>query len=89
VRTKFIILNILTALILGACGGTIETPSTGVPLPTDTSVPSLPTQTATPVVPLAILIVPSTMDAESSNLYQKTVYDLTQSSGMRFQVLIP
>ena len=86
-RTKFIILNILTALILGACGGTIETPSTGVPLPTDTSVPSLPTQTATPVVPLAILIVPSTMDAESSNLYQKTVYDLTQSSGMRFQVL--
>jgi hypothetical protein len=38
------------------------------------------------VVPLAILILPATLDAESSNLYQKTVYDLTQTSGMRFQV---
>jgi len=26
------------------------------------------------------------MDAETSNLYQKTVYDLAQASGMRFQV---
>jgi hypothetical protein len=86
VRTKIIVLNILVALILSACGESTETPSTGVPLPTDTPAPSLPTQTATSVVPLAILIVPSTMDEESSQLYQKTVYDLTQSAGMRFQV---
>ena len=85
-RTKIIILSILAALILGACARATETPSTGVPLPTDTAAPSLPAQTATAVVPLAILIVPATMDEESSNLYQKTVYDLTQSSGMRFQV---
>jgi hypothetical protein len=31
--------------------------------------------------------MPPTLDPESSNLYQKTVYDLTQASGMRFQVL--
>jgi len=37
-------------------------------------------------VPLAILVLPATLDEESSNLYQKTVYDLTQTSGMRFQV---
>jgi len=37
-------------------------------------------------VPLAILIVPADLDTDTSNLYQKTVYDLTQTSGFRFQV---
>jgi hypothetical protein len=32
------------------------------------------------------LIVPADLDAEASNLYQKTVYDLTQAAGYRFQV---
>jgi hypothetical protein len=47
---------------------------------------STPTLTATSVVPLAILVLPATLDAETSNLYQKTVYDLAQAAGMRFQV---
>ncbi len=31
------------------------------------------------------MIVPADLDAEASNLYQKTVYDLTQAAGYRFQ----
>jgi hypothetical protein len=42
--------------------------------------------TATPVVPLAMLVLPSGLDQETSDLYQKTVYDLAQASGFRFQV---
>jgi len=55
------------------------------PLPTDTLIPP-PTLTATPVVPLTILVLPATLDADTANLYEKTVYDLTQAAGMRFQV---
>jgi hypothetical protein len=36
--------------------------------------------------PLAILVIPADLDADTSNLYQKTVYDLAQGSGYRFQV---
>jgi hypothetical protein len=32
------------------------------------------------------LVVPADLNADTSNLYQKTVYDLTQGSGFRFQV---
>lgn len=73
-------------LILSACGGTNEPTATSVPRASDTAAPLAPEQTATAVIPLAILVMPSTLDLESSNLYQKTVYDLTQASGMRFQV---
>ncbi len=38
------------------------------------------------MTPLVILILPADMDAEASNLYQKTVYDLAQASGMRYQL---
>jgi hypothetical protein len=76
----------MLALVLSACGAPNAPAETSAPLPTDTAVPLAPEQTATAVVPLAILIVPATLDPETSNLYQKTVYDLTQTSGMRFQV---
>jgi len=33
-----------------------------------------------------MLVLPADLDAEASNLYQKTVYDLTQQSGYRFQL---
>jgi len=72
-------------MVLSACGGGEQPPLTSTPLPTDTPIP-LPTLTATSVVPLAILVLPATLDAETSNLYQKTVYDLAQAAGMRFQV---
>jgi hypothetical protein len=71
-------------LALSACGGG-ESTGTSTPVPTDTPIVP-PTLTATPATPLAILVLPADLDPDTSNLYQKTVYDLTQASGMRFQV---
>jgi len=75
----------MAALLLSACAGSSETAAPPTPIPTDTP-PVPPSFTPTPTVPLAVLILPADMDAETSNLYQTTVYDLTQASGMRFQV---
>lgn len=83
-RPRFIIFVVVIAVALGACGGG-GAAVTSTPIPTDTPLVP-PTLTATPAVPLAILIVPADMDADASNLYQKTVYDLTQAAGFRFQV---
>jgi hypothetical protein len=84
VRQRSILLLILLALILSACGGG-EASGTATPSPTDTPVVP-PTLTPTAATPLAILVLPADMDPDTSNLYQKTVYDLTQTSGLRFQV---
>lgn len=83
-RQRFVILCIITAITLGACGGG-EPTATATPVPTDTPIIP-PTITPPPVTPLAVLVLPADMDPETSNLYQKTVYDLTQVSGFRFQV---
>ena len=85
-KARFTILFIVLALTLAACGGS-ETPVVVVdtPIPTETVVDA-PILTATPTVPLAVLVLPADMDTETSNLYQTTVYDLTQASGMRFQL---
>jgi hypothetical protein len=84
VRPRFIILLVLIAVALNACGG--GTPAaTSTPVPTDTPIVP-PTLTATPTIPLAILILPADLNKDTSDLYQKTVYDLTQTSGLRFQV---
>lgn len=84
-RFRLTVLLVVIGLLLSACGAT-ETPVvTATPVPTGTSIP-LPTLIATPTIPLAILVLPADMDAETANLYQKTVYDLSQASGMRFQV---
>ena len=85
-RTKFMRFCVVLALMLNACGATNEPTATNAPLPTDTLAPLAPEQTTTPVTPLAILVIPATLDPETSNLYQKTVYDLSQASGLRFQV---
>ena len=79
-----LIIFLLFMLVLSACGGG-EAAGTSTPVPTDTpTVP--PTLTPTAATPLAILVLPADLDPDTSNLYQKTVYDLTQVSGMRFQV---
>jgi len=85
VRLRFILLFVVISLLLGACGGSSTPTATITPVPTDTPIPP-PTLTATPTIPLAILVVPANLDQETSNLYQKTVYDLAQPSGFRFQV---
>lgn len=71
-------------LSLTACGSG-EAAGTSTPVPTDTAIVP-PTLTATTATPLAILVLPADLDPDTSNLYQKTVYDLTQTSGFRFQV---
>ena len=83
-RPRAIILFIVLAAVLSACGGN-QPAGTATPLPTETSIVP-PTPTATPTTPLAILVVPADLDPEASNLYQSTVYDLAQASGLRFQV---
>ena len=85
-RSKFMTCCVVLALMLNACGAANEPTATSLPLPTDTLAPLPPEQTTTPVTPLAILVVPGTLEPETSNLYQKTVYDLSQASGFRFQV---
>ncbi len=83
-RQRSILLFVVIMLALSACRG--QQPAvTLTPVPSDTPIVP-PALTATPVVPLAILVVPADLDADTSNLYQKTVYDLAQGSGFRFQV---
>jgi hypothetical protein len=84
VRQRCIILFIVLAAALSACGGG-EAAGTATPIPTNTPLIP-PTLTSTPAVPLAILVLPADLEPETSNLYQKTVYDLAQASGLRFQV---
>lgn len=83
-RVKFILFLAL-AVGLTACGGraTEVPPPTAVPSPT-----ALPTATLIPTLstPLVILVLPADMDQATSDLYQKTVYDLALASGHRFQV---
>lgn len=84
-RLRSTILFFLISIILGACGGGGEAVATTTPIPTDTLI-APPTLTPTTTTPLAVLVVPAELDPETSNLYQKTVYDLAQASGFRFQV---
>lgn len=83
-RFRSIILLVLTIAVLSACGSKVPT-ATSAAVPTDTSTPA-PALSPTPTIPLAVLILPSDMDTDTSNLYQTTVYDLAQKTGMRFQV---
>ena len=85
-RVKQVFLFVIAILILTACGGD-ATPEVAAP----TVVPSqTPPPSATPIstlsTPLALLILPADMDKATSDLYQKTVYDLALASGFRFQV---
>ncbi len=82
-RAKFILFIILIASLLSACSlGAADNPT---PAATITPTP-LPTLSPTPVLPLTILVMPANLDKTTSDAYQKTVYDLAQKAGMRFQV---
>ncbi len=82
-RSKLAFFVILAALLLSACSlGKQPEPTatpTLTPVPSDTPVPS-------PSSPLAILLLPADMDKAAADAYQSEVYNLTQGSGMRFQV---
>jgi hypothetical protein len=81
VRNKSFLLIILLASILSACG--LGNKPTAIP--TETPIPA-PTLVPTPALPLVILVIPPDLDKETSDAYQKEVYDLAGQSGMRFQV---
>ena len=83
-RPRLIILFVVILAALSACRGG-EASATSTPVPTDTPIVP-PTLTPTEATPLAILVLPADLDPETSNLYQTTVYELTQTSGLRFQV---
>ncbi|MBI5824981.1 MAG: hypothetical protein HZB18_13205 [Chloroflexi bacterium] len=84
-RVKSIILVALTLALLSACGGTPTEIAAPTVVPTHTPLPAA-TMIPTPSTPLTILVLPADMEKDSSDLYQKTVYDLAQQSGFRFQV---
>jgi len=86
VRFRSVFLFIVAIAIVSACGSGTQAAATSAPIPTEILSP-VPVLTETPTVPLAVLVVPADLDTDTSNLYQKTVYDLTQQSGLRFQVL--
>jgi len=86
VRVKYLLSLLIIVFLATACGGNEPTEVPGptvvpthTPLPTETIIPTQST-------PLAILVLPADMDQASSDIYQKTVYDLAQASGFRFQV---
>jgi len=86
VKFKYYLSLLLIVIVMSACGGSEPTEIPGptvvpthTPLPTETVIPTQST-------PLALLVLPADMDQTSSDLYQKTVYDLAQASGFRFQV---
>ncbi len=85
-RLRTILSLVLTLLLVTACGNRAEPPATPAIAATDTAVPA---QVLTPTAgtPLAILVLPPDLDPDTSNLYQKAVYDLSQQAGYRFQVL--
>lgn len=83
-RFRTILLLTVMAVLASACGPS-QPSVTATPPPTETPIVA-PTLTPTTASPLAVLIVPADLDPTASNLYQKTVYDLTQQSGYRFQV---
>jgi hypothetical protein len=82
-RAKLALLVFLIASLLSGCGFGEQASPTAAPTSPDTPTPQL---TATPVIPLTILLLPADMDKTRSANYQKVVYDLAQSAGMRFQV---
>ncbi len=85
-RVKHLLFTILIIVLLSACGGTAtETVAPPTAVPTNTPPPTA-TMIPTPSTPLVILLLPADMDKTLSDLYQKTVYDLAQGSGFRFQV---
>jgi len=86
VRVKQILFILLTIVLLAACGGN-DVPEVAAPTVVPSHTPP-PPATAIPTLstPLALLILPADLDKPTSDLYQKTVYDLALASGFRFQV---
>ena len=88
-KKQFVLLLLITVLLITGCGNTDEAEVSATLSPTlapaETAIPEV-VLTPTPAIPLAMLVLPADMDQETSDTYQALVYNLAQSSGMRFQV---
>ena len=82
-RRKTTLLLLALALLLSACGTETATPT----VESTVTATSLPEATATQPNPMAVLVIPEDLPDSLSQLYQKTIYDLAQQSGLHFQVL--
>ncbi len=82
-RSKFVVFVIFLSLLVSAC--TLGSKPEPTAVPSDTPVPA-DTVAPSPSTSLAILLMPADMDKTASDAYQTEVYNLTQGSGMRFQV---
>jgi hypothetical protein len=86
VRFNHFLFAVLIVAILSACSRTSATEIAGPTVVPSHTPPPTATIIPTPSTPLVILVLPTDMDQVNSDLYQKTVYDLAQQSGFRFQV---
>jgi hypothetical protein len=85
VRVKLVFTSLLVTLLISSCGQAATEVPGPTAIPTNTAVP---TATIIPTLstPLAILVIPADFDQAASDVYQKTLYELTLASGYRFQV---
>lgn len=82
-RRTSILLLLLLSLLLSACGTQTATPT----VESTVTATSTPEATATPPYPMAVLVIPVDLPDSLAQLYQTTIYDLAQQSGLHFQVL--
>lgn len=80
-RRLLLLLLFVSFIVLSACGPKV-TP-TVEPTATATFTPE---PTLIPAKPMAMLVIPVDLPDSLSQLYQKTIYDLAQQSGLHFQV---
>lgn len=87
IRLLTLVLTLTLALSACALPFAKPTPTPGPGEPTPVPPTPRPGDTPTAVTSLAVLVLPADLDPELSAAYQQTVYELSQGSGWRFQVL--
>lgn len=84
-RIKFAALILIVLLAGCALPGT-KAPTDSAPSALTPTTAPTEVLTPTPGTPLAMLVIPADMPRKQSDLYQTSLNDLAQASGMRFQV---
>ena len=82
-RVRRALFLLSATFLLSACSLGKTPEPTAAPTGTATPAPTVPPTASSP---LAVLLMPADMDKAASDAYQTAVYNLTQESGMRFQV---